>query len=95
MNGNEPQDNSKPSMEPLLLGRVELAAALGIGPATLDRLDQLGKLPRALPLCRGRKLWSRDEIVAWISAGTPARAEWEAMRSANGRHTPPLRARAN
>lgn len=89
--GQTPKDLCQ-KVEPLLLGRVELAAALGVSTATLDRLDSAGKVPRAIKL-GGRKLWRRAEVEAWLAANAPERAEWELLRTTNGcastkRHLP-------
>lgn len=73
-----------PKVELLLLGREQLAEALSISTATLDRLDAAGKLPKAVPLCRGRKLWRRTEVDSWLAAGCPSREVWSAMSTRNG-----------
>jgi predicted DNA-binding transcriptional regulator AlpA len=71
----------------LTYGRPELAQALGISLASLDRLDAAGTVPRAVRI-GGRKLWVRETIAEWLRAGAPSRKEWEAMqdvRKRNGR----------
>lgn len=72
--------NSPDELKPLLLGRRELAVVLGISPASLDRLDVAGRLPRSIKL-GGRKLFSRTEIEKWITAGCPDRTNWEASNN--------------
>ncbi len=70
---------------PLTYGRRELALALGISLATLDRLDAGGQLPVARRI-GNRKLWIREEISEWLRTGAPDRRTWEALAvQRNGR----------
>jgi len=73
---------SSPNSEPITYSRESLAQALCISIATLDRLDASGKLPQAFKL-GGRKLWAREVIRDWLSAGMPDRLTWQAMRPIN------------
>lgn len=51
------------------------------GLRTVRSWDAAGKLPH--PLRIGAKvLWSVAELRAWIKAGTPDRATWEALKKA-------------
>lgn len=71
-----------PSVPPLLYSREQLCEVLGgISRATLDRLQAAGKLPRPLRL-GGQRRWRAEEIRAWIGAGMPPAAEWEARQAA-------------
>lgn len=71
---------------PLTYGRRELALALSISLATLDRLDAGGKVPQAIRI-GGRKVWCRETIEEWLRVGAPDRQTWNALQAAqrNGR----------
>jgi predicted DNA-binding transcriptional regulator AlpA len=69
---------------PLVYSRQELAAVLGLGLATVDRMDSAGKLPKPVRL-GARKVWARAEIAEWLQAGAPDRRTWEGMRAARRR----------
>lgn len=58
-----------------------LAQLLSSGTRTVRAWDAAGKLPRPLKL-GGRTLWYLPEIRAWLLAGAPARATWEALKAA-------------
>ncbi len=75
-----PESATEPQL--LTYSRETLAVALGISVATLDRLDASGKIPQAFRL-GGRKLWAREVIRDWLSAGMPDRLTWQALRSSN------------
>lgn len=63
----------------LLLTRAELASEMRVSAKSVDRHDQRGLIPAPL-LIGGRKRWLRSEIEAWLAAGAPNRAAWEAMK---------------
>lgn len=66
-------------LPPALLMTVDdLARELRTSPKTIRRMDAAGRLPRAVKIGRAKR-WPRATIVAWIAAGAPARAEWEAF----------------
>ena len=71
-----------PGQVPLLIGVRELAALLGLGKdgRSIYTLRGLGKIPAPHKLGR-RTLWKRAEIEAWVDAGMPDRAAWEALRA--------------
>ncbi len=57
----------------LLLDAQELADELRLSLRHVRRLDDTGKLPRAIRL--GKSVcWSRAEIERWVAAGCPDRA---------------------
>jgi predicted DNA-binding transcriptional regulator AlpA len=62
--------------EALVYTGNELAGALRVARKTITRMDQSGKLPRALRIS-GRKRWRRVEIASWLAAGAPPRRDWE------------------
>jgi predicted DNA-binding transcriptional regulator AlpA len=73
-----------PASEPLLLTDRQAAALCGCSRASWHRWRAAGKLPPAVRL--GRKLlWRRAEIVAWVDAGCPDAAAWQAIRERNRR----------
>jgi predicted DNA-binding transcriptional regulator AlpA len=69
---------------PLTYSRVELADALGLGVATVDRMDSAKKLPRPIWLS-GRKVWLRETITEWLRLGAMPREQFEAQKRREGR----------
>ena len=61
---------------PGLLRRRAAAPFLDMGLSTFDRADAAGLIPAGLRV-GGCKAWSRKELLAWIDAKCPPRAEWE------------------
>ena len=68
----------------LLIAIVDLKAMLSRSIASLERDDACARLPRAIRLGR-LKRWRKSEILAWIEAGCPSRAEWEASQAGRKR----------
>jgi len=66
---------------PLVVDAKRLATLLTCGVRTVRTLDAAGKLPTPLRL-GGRVVWRRAEIKAWVAAGCPDRAAWEAIKAA-------------
>jgi predicted DNA-binding transcriptional regulator AlpA len=65
---------------PALMDAKRTALFLGMGRSTFYRMDETAQIPRCVYL--GKMLrWSRAELEAWIAAGAPSRARWEAMKS--------------
>ena len=65
--------------EPLLLNATDAARLLGVSRQTFYRLHGAGRLP--LPVRLGRSCWWRSrELDAWVEAGCPGRAKWEATQ---------------
>ena len=83
-----PTDPATPPAGPATVGEAPrlaadaktLAAMLGISARHVRTLDASGKLPRPVKI-GGCVRWFIDEIRAWLAAGTPDRAEWEALRA--------------
>jgi hypothetical protein len=69
-----------PPLEPLAVGREQVATLLSIGVATLDRWDAAGLLGPVGAKKAGRKLWALAELREWVQAGMPGRKEWLARR---------------
>ena len=68
-------------LPPLVVDAKGLATLLTCGVRTVRTLDAAGKLPTPLRL-GGRVVWRRAEIKAWVAAGCPDRAAWEAIKAA-------------
>jgi len=63
----------------VLLDRPGVAAMLHVSRSFVQKLHDTGRLP--LPVRLGRAVrWRRDEMLAWIDAGCPARDQWESRR---------------
>jgi len=69
----------KASPTPLAVGVTGLADLLGVSRSHIYRLDGEGKLPRGIHL-GGRKVWSVEQVRAWLEDGAPRREIWEARR---------------
>jgi len=66
-------------LEPLLLRAVQAAEVCGTSVRTWRIWDSTGKIPQ--PIRIGRvTFWRYDELRAWVAAGCPDRARWEASR---------------
>lgn len=72
-----PPPNGQPAAAPLLVRRREAARLCGVSPSTWDRLAAAGRTPAPLRL-GGAVVWRVAELAAWVAAGMPPRAEWEA-----------------
>jgi predicted DNA-binding transcriptional regulator AlpA len=81
-----PADAVASHVEPALLRARDASKLCGISLASWWRWDAAGRMPRGVKI-GGARLWSRGELLAWIDAGCPDRAEWQARRvaQANGR----------
>lgn len=64
----------------LLIDIRQLAALLSRSVASLERDQAAGRLPAPVRV-GGSKRWRRAEIEAWVAAGCPARAAWDARRA--------------
>jgi predicted DNA-binding transcriptional regulator AlpA len=64
----------------LLLTAADSAALCNVSLRTWWAWDAAGKIPRAIRI--GHKVfWRPEELKAWVAAGCPERAMWEAMQS--------------
>ncbi len=76
----EPKPSANNSEPPtMVLSAPDLARELRVSTKTIDRMDQMGKLPRPIRVGHRAKRWPRDVIVRWIAAGAPNRRDWERM----------------
>ena len=64
---------------PLLLPAKEAAAICGTSLRTWRTWDSGGLIPRPVRIQRST-LWRSDELRAWVAAGCPKRAQWEAEK---------------
>lgn len=63
----------------LLVDCRTAAGLIGVGLSTFYAMDRSGELgPQGVRL-RRRRLWPREELVAWVRAGCPPREAWVAM----------------
>ncbi len=70
--------------EPLLLGAKEVSQMLGIGRTLFYELNQSGRLgPMPHKLGR-RRLWNKQELEQWVSAGMPSRGKWQTIKEQAG-----------
>jgi predicted DNA-binding transcriptional regulator AlpA len=63
----------------LVVDARRLGKLLGAGLRTVRTWDYAGRLPPPLKI-GGRVVWVVAEIKAWLAAGVPSRAEWEATK---------------
>jgi predicted DNA-binding transcriptional regulator AlpA len=63
----------------LLIDVKEVARRLDLSERTVWRLNSAGKLPKPVSIGGKSKRWRAEEIIAWVAAGCPLRATWEAM----------------
>lgn len=70
--------------EPLALDAKTLAASLHVAVRTIRSMDAGGRLPRPVRLNGRCVRWPLEDIKAWLAAGSPGRADWEAIKH-NGR----------
>ena len=64
---------------PLTLDAVASAKLIGVSRSHFYDLHLEGRVPAPIRLGRAVR-WSRAELVEWLAAGGPPRAEWEKMR---------------
>lgn len=63
----------------LLLDASAAAHMCDISRSQWYKLVSSGKTPKPVRL-GGNVRWSRDELIAWVTAGCPSRTKWECMR---------------
>jgi predicted DNA-binding transcriptional regulator AlpA len=51
---------------PLLWGKAEIRAALGIGSTKLELMLRAGELPPRVVLGHSKKGWLPEDVIAWI-----------------------------
>ena len=71
-----PDQSETREEQPLLLSADDAARLCRVSKRTWRRLDAAGKVPQAVRL-GGRKLWRRQEVLDFVRAGCPGRAEWD------------------
>jgi predicted DNA-binding transcriptional regulator AlpA len=69
------------NLEPLLLAAPQAARLCSVSVATWHRWVADDRTPEPLRPSPGCVRWRRSEIVAWVEAGCPDRATWQAMRN--------------
>jgi predicted DNA-binding transcriptional regulator AlpA len=73
------ESDSSPAPAVLLMTAREAAALCGTSPRTWRTWDAAGRIPRALHIGRST-FWRPEELKAWVAAGCPDRATWEALQ---------------
>jgi predicted DNA-binding transcriptional regulator AlpA len=68
----------------MLIDAIEVARIVGHSLRFVRRLDASGMMPAGIRIRRSVR-WRRAEIVAWVDAGCPTRAKWDALQSARRR----------
>lgn len=69
---------------PALVADAKGLSRMGFGSVRhIQRMNSAGHLPKPLKL-GARVVWSLDELRAWIAAGAPDRATWDAIKRATG-----------
>lgn len=63
----------------MLIDARELAGLLGLSLRSVRRLDCAGKLPQPVRIGSAVR-WRVQEVVAWLEADCPDRAQWETLR---------------
>ena len=71
----DPITDQKPT--PLLLTAKQAAPLCGKSLRTWRSWDSAGFIPRPVRIGRST-FWRAEELKAWVAAGCPCRAEWEA-----------------
>jgi excisionase family DNA binding protein len=72
-------ERKRAEAESILIDAKEAAALCGVSVSTWYNLLASGKVPKPVRLGRSVK-WRREELLAWVAAGCPARSAWEAMK---------------
>lgn len=68
----------------LLVDAKEAANLCRLGLSTWWRFVAGGKTPAPVRIGRAVR-WRRDELLAWVDAGCPARSRWESLWPSGGR----------
>jgi predicted DNA-binding transcriptional regulator AlpA len=70
--------------QPMLIPDTVAAALCGCSRSHWHVLAAAGKIPPSIRLGR-KRLWRAEEIRAWIDAGCPDGATWDAMTASSRR----------
>lgn len=68
------------TIEPVTFSVRGLAAHLGVGVTTIERLRAQRKLPKALKINK-RVLWTKKDIERWIEWDMPNEVEFARLKS--------------
>jgi hypothetical protein len=66
-------------IKPLAVRGKGAARLIGVGDRHFRAMDSAGRVPRGMRLGRA-KIWSVQELSAWLAAGCPCRDEWERLK---------------
>jgi predicted DNA-binding transcriptional regulator AlpA len=73
------QTKGEAALAPLLLRAPEAAALCHTSLRTWRAWDAAGKVPSAIRIGRST-FWRPEDLRAWVEAGCPDRATWEAVQ---------------
>ncbi len=73
------KDSGADEERPLMIAAKRAAAMCGKSLRTWRTWDSAGLIPQPVRIGRST-LWRVDELKAWVAAGCPRRAEWEARQ---------------
>jgi len=74
-------DKEKKQIKEKLLSTETVAQILSLSKRTIHRLNSAGLICRPLRIS-GSVRYLESELMAWIKAGMPHRAEWETKKNA-------------
>lgn len=81
MSDKSPENKLILSIPPMAVNGKDAARLLGIGRTLFLQMDNSGRLgPMGLKLGK-RRLWSVEELRAWVNAGCPIRERWQQIKS--------------
>jgi prophage regulatory protein len=78
-----PRPRKRRRLSPLVVDARRLAKLLCAGVRTVRTWDAWGKLPAPIRIGGRKTVWLVAEIRAWLAAGAPDRATWEAHKTAS------------
>jgi predicted DNA-binding transcriptional regulator AlpA len=66
--------------KPFLLRASQAAKLCGVSLRTWRTWDSAGRIPAPVRIGSRSVFWRADELRAWVAAGCPRRADWEARQ---------------
>lgn len=68
-------------LEPLMVSADDVATLIGVGRSLFYRMLASGRFaPLSVTFGCKKKLWSLEELKAWVRAGCPAQSEGQRMQ---------------
>jgi excisionase family DNA binding protein len=72
--------NSVAAIEPQNLIIIEAAKLLNLSRNTISRMIGEDRFPAPTSQVGIKRLWDREELLAWSRAGMPSRRDWDVIR---------------